>query len=90
MRISASKKEIFLPPGKTVIKKAHSSSAEEKHVTTKLLGNEKSGQSFGTSNRKISKQSHTVVHKALSSAGRKVGSISFHSVVQYETKRKPC
>ena len=79
-----------MPPGKTVIKKAHSSSAEEKHVITKLLGNEKSGQSCGTSNCKISKQSHTVVHKALSSAGRKVGSISFHSVVQYETKRKIC
>lgn len=52
MRISASKGEIFLPPGKIVIKEAHSSSAEGKHVTTKLLGNEKSGQSYGTFNQK--------------------------------------
>lgn len=65
MRISVSKWKTLLPPGKTIIKYAHSSSAERKHVTTKLLGSEKSWQSYGTFNQKISKQSHTILNQVL-------------------------
>lgn len=62
--ISASKREMFLLRGKIITEEAHSSPDEGKHVMTKLLGNEKSGQSYGTFNQKISKQSHTVINKA--------------------------
>lgn len=57
---------------------------------TKVPGNEKSGQSYGTCNGKISQQSHTVIDKALPSAGGKVESISFRRVIHHETKIKQC
>lgn len=83
-------KENYFASRQACNKEAYSSSSERKHVTTKVPGNEKSGQSYGTFNGKISQQSHTVIDKALSSAGGRVESISFHHVIHHETKIKQC
>lgn len=86
MRISAPKRELFLPLGKMIIKEAHSSSNARKHVTTKLLGNEKSGHFSGTFNQKISKQSHTVINKAVSSEKGQMESVPFCTVIHHESE----